>query len=210
MSRPSLYFLRPYLHRGTHSLKHQHTQAYLSVQRRFKQTTADAFTGPHDVEKQKRLDQLKNIKPLGDYHPQLVQPKEAKSLSLRDFNATFANIQETTTENVSVFGRIASSSVNQSLLIRSGRVRSVRLLGSKLMFLDIERDTQLLQVMVERKKLNQDDSEQLFRSLKKVARIGDWVCKAYIPDIGEQVADMVKPLKETLSGPRQVNYLSSP
>jgi lysyl-tRNA synthetase class 2 len=46
------------------------------------------------------------------------------------------------------------------------------------MFLDIERDTQRLQVMVERKKLNQDGSDELFKSLKKVARIGDWVCKS--------------------------------
>lgn len=114
MSRPSLYFLRPYLYRGSQSPKPQYIQAYLSVQRRFKQTAADAFTGPHDVEKQKRLDQLKNIKPLGDYHPQLVQPKEAKLLPLRDFNAKFADIQETRAENVSVFGRIPSSNVKQS------------------------------------------------------------------------------------------------
>lgn len=53
----------------------------------------------------------------------------------------------------------------------------MRLLGSKLMFLDIERDTQRLQVMVELKKLNpQDDLDENFKSFKKVARIGDWVC----------------------------------
>ncbi|KAJ4330830.1 mitochondrial lysine-tRNA synthetase [Ascochyta clinopodiicola] len=162
MSRPALHFLRPYLYRGAHSLKPQHAQAYLSVQRRLKHVAAaDAFTGPHDVEKQKRLDQLKHIKPLGDYHPQLVYPVDAEVISLRDFNAKFADIQETQAENVSVFGR----------------VRSVRLLGSKLMFLDIERDNQRLQIMVERKKLDQDGSEELFKSLKKVARIGDWVCK---------------------------------
>ncbi|KAF3002387.1 hypothetical protein E8E13_001953 [Curvularia kusanoi] len=159
MSRSSLQFLRPYLCRGTQSLRPQHAQAYLSVQRRLKHVNADAFTGPHDVEKQKRLDQLKNIKPLGEYHPQLVYPAGAEALSLRDFNARFADIQETKTENVSVFGR----------------VRSVRLAGSKLMFLDIERDTQRLQIMVERKKLSEDDSEEKFKSLRKVARIGDWV-----------------------------------
>jgi lysyl-tRNA synthetase class 2 len=162
MSRPSLRFLRPYLYRSTQCLKPQQAQAYLSVQRRFKQTSADAFTGPHDVEKQKRLDQLKNTKPLGDYHPRLVYPAGAEALSLRDFNARFAGIQETKTENVSVFGR----------------VRSVRLSGSKLMFMDIERDTQRLQIMVERKKLTEDDSEEKFKSLKKVARIGDWICKS--------------------------------
>ncbi|KAF3038003.1 hypothetical protein E8E12_008612 [Didymella heteroderae] len=159
MSRSSLHFLRPYRYRSTPCLKPQHAQAYLSVQRRFKQTAANAFTGPHDVEKQKRLDQLKNVKPLGDYHPQLVYPAGAESLSLRDFNAKFADIQDTKAENVSVFGR----------------VRSVRLSGSKLMFLDIERDTQRLQVMVERKKLSEDDSEEKFKSLKKVARMGDWI-----------------------------------
>lgn len=61
----------------------------------------------------------------------------------------------------------------------SGRVRSVRLLGSKLMFLDIERDGQRLQAMVELKKLTSggDTLEDDFKSFKKVVRIGDWVCK---------------------------------
>lgn len=54
----------------------------------------------------------------------------------------------------------------------------MRLAGSKLMFLDIERDTQRLQIMVERKKLSEDDSDEKFKSLKKVARIGDWICKS--------------------------------
>jgi lysyl-tRNA synthetase class 2 len=66
------------------------------------------------------------------------------------------------------------------MLTIPGRVRSVRLAGSKLMFLDIERDTQRLQIMVERKKLSQDDSEDKFKSLKKVARIGDWICMSHI------------------------------
>lgn len=64
------------------------------------------------------------------------------------------------------------------VLTLSGRVRSVRLLGSKLMFLDIERDTQRLQAMVELKKLtSQDGLDESFKSFKKVARVGDWVCK---------------------------------
>lgn len=54
----------------------------------------------------------------------------------------------------------------------------MRLLGSKLMFLDIERDTQRLQVMVELKKLTaQDGLDDNFKSFKKVAKIGDWVCE---------------------------------
>jgi lysyl-tRNA synthetase class 2 len=60
----------------------------------------------------------------------------------------------------------------------SGRVRSVRLLGSKLMFLDIERDTQRLQVMVELKKLStREGLDESFKDFKKVARTGDWICK---------------------------------
>lgn len=59
----------------------------------------------------------------------------------------------------------------------AGRVRSVRQLGSKLMFLDIERDAQRLQVMVELKKLTpSEDLDQSFKDFKKVARIGDWIC----------------------------------
>jgi lysyl-tRNA synthetase class 2 len=60
----------------------------------------------------------------------------------------------------------------------SGRVRSVRLLGSKLMFLDIERDTRRLQVMVEPKKLSpREGLDGSFKDFKKVARIGDWIGK---------------------------------
>lgn len=52
------------------------------------------------------------------------------------------------------------------------------MLGSKLMFVDIERDTQRLQVMVELKKLSaQDGVDEIFKSFKKVARLGDWICK---------------------------------
>ncbi|CAO2658082.1 Nn.00g073420.m01.CDS01 [Neocucurbitaria sp. VM-36] len=161
MSRTSLGFLRPYLYRASAPSKSEYARAYASIQRRFAQTVAvENFTGPHHVEKQKRLEQLKRAKPLGDYHPRLVYPAGAQSLSLRDFNAKYESIQETRPDVVSVFGR----------------VRSVRLLGSKLMFLDIERDTQRLQVMVELKRLTaQDGLEENFKSFKKVARIGDWV-----------------------------------
>lgn len=80
----------------------------MSAQRRFQHVSIDAFTGPRDVEKQKRLEHLRSVKPLGDYHPQLVYPEGAEVVSLRDFNARFADIQETKTENVSVFGKVFS------------------------------------------------------------------------------------------------------
>jgi lysyl-tRNA synthetase class 2 len=105
MSRPALNFLRPYLHQVGRPSRPEHARAYLSVQRRFAQSIAtDAYTGPHDVEKQKRLDQLSKVKPLGDYHPRLVDPPSAQSLSLRDFNAKYDSIQKTETDAVSVFG----------------------------------------------------------------------------------------------------------
>ena len=51
------------------------------------------------------------------------------------------------------------------------------------MFLDIERDTQRLQVMVELKKLLSLDAslEDGFKSFKKVARTGDWICACFLP-----------------------------
>jgi lysyl-tRNA synthetase class 2 len=50
------------------------------------------------------------------------------------------------------------------------------------MFLDIERDTQRLQVMVELKKLTEQDSlDESFKGFKKVARLGDWICQYYNP-----------------------------
>lgn len=54
----------------------------------------------------------------------------------------------------------------------------MRLHGSKLMFLDIQRDTHRLQVMVELKKLTGGDQlNEDFKSFKKVVRNGDWICE---------------------------------
>ncbi|KAF2846912.1 lysyl-tRNA synthetase-like protein [Plenodomus tracheiphilus IPT5] len=161
MSRPYLGFLRPYLCRASRPLRPEHARAYLSIQRRLIQSVAaEDYTGPHDVEKQKRIEQLSKVRSLGEYHPRLVRSAGVESLSLRDFNAKYNSIQETQNEVVSVLGR----------------VRSVRLLGSKLIFLDIERDMQRLQVMVELKKLaTPDESLEAYKSFKKVARLGDWV-----------------------------------
>ncbi|KAJ4292760.1 mitochondrial lysine-tRNA synthetase [Kalmusia sp. IMI 367209] len=162
MSRPTLHFLRPYLNRGIQpAVKPELARAYCAFQRRFAQTiAADAYTGRHDVEKQKRLEQLRNMKPLDEYHPRLVHHANGEHVSLRDFLSKYEDISAIVNERTSVFGR----------------VRSVRLLGSKLMFLDIERDSQRLQVMVELKKLeNHEAISDEFKSFKKVIRIGDWV-----------------------------------
>lgn len=105
MSRPSLTFLRPYLSQAA-SRRPEHARAYLSVQRRFAQSLADKYTGPHDVEKQKRIDQLKKAKSLDNYHPRLNRPTGAESLSLRDFHEKYGGIQETTPHVVSVFGTL--------------------------------------------------------------------------------------------------------
>jgi lysyl-tRNA synthetase class 2 len=104
MSRTSLTFLRPYLSQTTCPLKPEYARAYLSVQRRSAQTLADVYTGPHDVEKHKRLEQLKAVKPLGDYHPRLVHPTGAENLPLRDFNVKYEGIKDTAQDVVSVFG----------------------------------------------------------------------------------------------------------
>jgi lysyl-tRNA synthetase class 2 len=105
MSRSSLGFLRPYLSQAARSMRPEHSRAYLSVQRRFAQTVAaDDYTGPHDVEKQKRLDQLRRVKPLDAYHPQLHHSPNAEPLSIRDFNAKYESIQDTKPEVVAVMG----------------------------------------------------------------------------------------------------------
>ncbi|KAL6706431.1 mitochondrial lysine-tRNA synthetase [Coniothyrium glycines] len=161
MSRPALSFLRPYLSRATTSLKPEYARAYLSIHRRFIQHDAtEEYTGPHDVEKQKRLEQLKRLKPLNDHHPRLTHAHGIERLSLREFNAKYEGISEKASDVVSVFGR----------------VRSVRVLSSKLMFVDIERDMQRLQVMVELKKLDPgDDLTERFKGFKQIARLGDWI-----------------------------------
>jgi lysyl-tRNA synthetase class 2 len=85
-------------------LRVEHASAYLSVQRRFSQIAAEKHTGPHDVEKQKRLEQLGRVRALDDYHPRLRQPQNAEKLSIRDFNAKYEAIEETKPEMVSVLG----------------------------------------------------------------------------------------------------------
>ncbi|EOA91274.1 uncharacterized protein SETTUDRAFT_162042 [Exserohilum turcica Et28A] len=160
MSKPAFNFLRPYLCGASQSLKPHHARAYLGVQRRFaSRTVAYPYTGPHHVEKQKRLEQLADVKSLGDYHPRLVHSPDVDTLSLRDFNAKYEGISETVEDVVSVFGR----------------VRSVRKLSSGLMFLDVERDTQRLQVLSELKKLTQNSASEDYDSFRKVVRVGDWI-----------------------------------
>ncbi|KAL5120424.1 mitochondrial lysine-tRNA synthetase [Pleosporales sp. CAS-2024a] len=161
MSRSSLRFLRPYLYQSNRAVRPEHARAYLSVQRRFAQSVAaDDYLGPHDVEKQKRLEQLRRARPLGDYHPRLHLSSDGERLTIRHFNAKYQNLQTLQPEIVSVMGRI----------------RAMRVLSAKLVFLDIERDTQRLQVMVELKKLTvRDGLEEDFKSFKKTARLGDWI-----------------------------------
>lgn len=106
MSKPSLNFLRPYLSSSFRPLRNpEHARVYCAIQRRFAATVnAESFTGPHDVEKQKRLDQLQKSKPLGEYHPRLSHTPGVETLSVRDFNARYESIKEIQTDSVSVFG----------------------------------------------------------------------------------------------------------
>lgn len=105
MRRSYLSFLRPYLCQASRPLKPEHARAYLAIQRRLIQSiAAEEYTGPHDVEKQKRIEQLSKVKSLGDYHPRLVHSAGVDSLSLRDFNAKYNSIQVTQNEVVSVLG----------------------------------------------------------------------------------------------------------
>jgi lysyl-tRNA synthetase class 2 len=116
MSRPSLSFLRPYLSKASRPLKAEHAQAYLSVQRRFAHTiAADDYTGRHDVEKQKRLEQLQRVKSLGDYHPRLRYPAGAEKLSIRDFNTKYEGIADTQSDVVSVLGIYTASMPSSKL-----------------------------------------------------------------------------------------------
>ncbi|KAJ4358302.1 mitochondrial lysine-tRNA synthetase [Didymosphaeria variabile] len=162
MSKSTLHFLRPYLNRGIQSaVKPDLARAYCAFQRRFAQTiAADAYTGRHDVEKQKRFEQLRRMKPLGEYHPRLAHHANGEHMSLKEFYTQYEELPDSVSDRVSVFGR----------------VRSVRMLGSKLMFLDIERDSQRLQIMIEVKKLdNYDAALETFKAFKKVVSRGDWV-----------------------------------
>lgn len=114
MSRHSLQFLRPYLSGSFRPLaKPEHARIYCAIQRRFAQTASiDAYNGPHDVEKQKRLDQLQNARPLGEYHPRLIHDVGVETLSVRDFNSKYEAVQDTQPDLVSVFGMDRAKSLN--------------------------------------------------------------------------------------------------
>jgi lysyl-tRNA synthetase class 2 len=111
MSRPTLQFLRPYLNRGLQpTVKPKLAHAYCAFQKRFAQTiAADAYTGRHDVEKQKRLEQLRKMKPLGEYHPRLVHHANGEHISLKDFHAQYEELPANSDDRVSVFGTIGFS-----------------------------------------------------------------------------------------------------
>lgn len=66
----------------------------------------DDFTGPHDVEKQKRLEQLKKEKPLAEYHPKLVYPSGSANISLREFKGKYEGIQESANDLVTTLGKL--------------------------------------------------------------------------------------------------------
>lgn len=52
------------------------------------------------------------------------------------------------------------------------------MLGSKLMFVDIERNDARLQAMVELKKLAGAESlADVFRTFRHTVRTGDWICR---------------------------------
>ncbi|ORY12403.1 hypothetical protein BCR34DRAFT_482716 [Clohesyomyces aquaticus] len=163
MSRPPLQFLRPCLSRSFRpAAKPEHARVYRDIQKRFTQTVAeDAYLGPRATEKQKRLDQLRKVQPIQDYHPRLRASPGVDNVSPLEFMAKYGAIGEHSPDTVSVFGRI----------------RSVRLMGSKLMFIDVERNNHKLQVLVKGKDIANasEDGESGYKAFKQVARVGDWI-----------------------------------
>lgn len=123
MSRPYLGFLRPYLCRVAWPHKPEHARAYRSVQKRLATTVAaEDYIGPHDVEKQRRIEQLKRAKPLGAYHPRLSPAAGIERLSLHEFNTKYHSIQHTQNQLVSVFGmrRMLAPPRRESDRVRKG------------------------------------------------------------------------------------------
>lgn len=111
MSRPTLQFLRPYLTRGVEpAVRPELARAYCAFQRRFAQTiAADAYLGRHDVEKQKRLEQLRKLKDLGEFHPRLAHDAHGERMSLKVFNEKYESlVKDHVGEPVTVFGMVAS------------------------------------------------------------------------------------------------------
>lgn len=73
----------------------------------------------------------------------------------------------------------------------------MRLLGSKLMFIDIERDTRRMQIMVELKKLATEDGvEASYKSFKKLATKGDWIGMSRTQHTYYDITDILQASKE--------------
>lgn len=67
----------------------------------------------------------------------------------------------------------------------SGRVRSKRVVGKSLIFVDIVNEFQKVQVMINKKKVIPEDHRRIskFALFKNLIQVGDHVCMSYLPPV---------------------------
>ncbi|KAF2638464.1 class II aaRS and biotin synthetase [Massarina eburnea CBS 473.64] len=107
MNRTPLPFLRPYLYGGlSPRARPEVARAYNAVRTRTLAALSSESLGPLPVEKQIRIDTLRNHRPLASYHPRLEEvSSDSTAIPLRDFISKYERIQETQPELVDVFGQ---------------------------------------------------------------------------------------------------------
>ena len=106
MSRYALNSLRPYLSPGFRPcLKSEHVRVYVAAKRCLSRTPPNyASTDNQHVQKGKRLDHLKSVKPLDEYHPRLEYRPNVERLSPGEFVSKYDSIQDVQLDQVVVFG----------------------------------------------------------------------------------------------------------
>ncbi|KAK4555836.1 mitochondrial lysine-tRNA synthetase [Recurvomyces mirabilis] len=149
--------LRPYLFHGF-----QRTQCHRTFSRvpaLYKQDDIKSVT--HDYEK--RIAELEAHRTLSECYPRLDKSNGRDIVPLDNFRRDWADLQADETRK------------HDGLVTVAGRVKSVRMAGNKLVFMDIDDSTGTIQVLCTYGQLQEHgvDVKQL-KDFGKVARKGDW------------------------------------
>ncbi|TIA77623.1 lysyl-tRNA synthetase-like protein [Aureobasidium pullulans] len=153
-------FLRPVLRHDVRSqLIPSYTRCFSACARlASKKPVKDSPTGDYE----KRIVQLQANTSLQDCWPRLAQRPDVARISVNDLRKSSATLDNGATKLDDTF-------------VVSGRVRSVRTAGSKLVFIDIEQDDRVAQAICNFSHLDQNGvPREQFNAFKRVVRRGDW------------------------------------
>jgi lysyl-tRNA synthetase class 2 len=121
-----------------------------------------AVDEPPTGDYEKRVAQLKANSSLHDCWPRLPQRPHVDRISVNDLRKNSTSLENGVTNLDDKF-------------VVSGRVRSVRTAGSKLVFVDIEQDGRIAQAICNFSRLDQNGAScEQFNAFRRIIRRGDW------------------------------------